>query len=299
VSRYEVHGFEYFLTDEWFSEMATRIGFHFGVSGAILLGLICLLWILVLCLPIWKQYRWMMMCILGALVSQFFLFNWDSGGMGYTGYFRFYLPAVVLFFAPIILIFSDKKLLGKYLSPSIVVVCIIALLGNTPKLYASISQLSEPDSVRNFNEHYDAPIYLPIRSLIKIAEKAGVLEGVNRAIHINYVTSWNQPAFVYSDLLVKYKLNMNKELKCGCSIETPSVLAPFVYMSGLNQNLDEKTIADIGWIPQHYPRYVARWRKVNDMRDMCLVELQKTCQYYQQEQTSDGTVVGAIGVGVK
>lgn len=297
VSRYDVRAFEYFLTDDWFAEMATRIGFHFGVMGSLLLGLLIVLWVIVLSSSMWRAQRWMMLCILGAIVSQIVLFNWDAGGVSFTGYLRFYLPTLVLFFAPIFLIFSSREPLARYFSPMLIGFCVIALLANMPLLYKAAKQLEEPDSVRNFNEHYDAPIYLPIRSLIEKAEQAGVLQGENKAIHINHVSGWNQPAFAYPDLLKKYKLNMNKALKCQCSLESPSVLAPFVYIAGLNKDLPEKTIAEIDANPQRQSNYAKRWRKVNGMRDSCLVQLQQFCQHYYQEQTSDGIVVGAMGVG--
>ena len=299
VSRYAVTGFEYFLTNDWFAEMSNRIAFHFGALGSVFLMLMILLWLVVLCAPIWKKYRWMMICLLGAFISQIFLFNWDSGGMNFTGYLRFYLPALIIFFAPVILIFVTREQLGGYYIKAVLAFSVLAIVVNAPLLYAEGQKLNEPDSVRNFNEHYDAPIYLPIRYLIKQAEQAGVLEGEDRAIHINYVTAWNQPAFVYPDLLVKYKLNMNKEWKCGCSAETPSVLAPFVYMSGLNQDLNSQSMTDIKAMSQHQSRYVKHWREVNEVRDVCLIELRQTCQYFHQQQTSEGVVVGAIGVGAK
>ncbi len=299
ISRYTVKGFEYFLTGDWFAEMANRIGFHFGMLGVAVLCLIALLWLLVLVLPVWRAQRWMMLCILGALLTQVFLFNWDQGGVAFTGYFRFYLPALVLFFAPIILISASRQRIGPLFTKAILAMSALALIGNSQTLYATIIQLGEPDSARNFNEHYDAPIYLPIRSLVKTAEKAGVLEGENRAIHINHVTSWNQPAFVYSDLLIKYKLNMRKELRCNCSNEVPSVLAPFVHVTGLNNRIKDRDIELIKDIPQHQAEYVVRWREVNNNKEICLATMQRSCKYMAQEVLKDGTIVGAIGVGPK
>ncbi len=299
VSRYTVKGFEYFLTGDWFAEMTTRIGFHFGTLGAVVLCLIALLWLLILVLPIWRAQRWMLLCILGAFFTQIFLFNWDQGGVAFTGYFRFYLPALVLFFAPIILISASRKQLSGVFSKTIFALSAVALIGNSQALYATVIQLGEPDSARNFNEHYDAPIYLPIRSLIKTAEAEGVLEGENRAIYVNHVTSWNQPAFVYSDLLVKYKFNMNEDIKCECSSVTPTLLAPFVNVSGLNERIRDQDIELIKKIPQHQAKYVSRWREVNNNKQMCLSAMQRTCKYMAQKSLNDGTVIGAIGVGVK
>ena len=298
ISRYTVRGFEYFLTKDWFSEMATRIGFHFGLLGSLMLSLIAILWLVVLVSPIWRAQRWMMICILGALLSQVFLFNWDQGGVAFTGYLRFYLPAIILFFAPVLLISSSRKQLGAMFSKALFLMIIVAFIGNAPTMYAAALTLNEPDSARNFNEHYDAPIYLPIRSLIKTAESAGVLEGKKRAIYINHVTAWNQPAFVYSDLLVKYKLRMKQELKCSCSNETPSVLAPFVNIAGLNERIKGSSINEIKQIPQHQSRYVKRWREINESREMCVAEIKRTCQYSAQKTLKDGTIIGVIGVGV-
>ena len=299
VSRYTVKGFEYFLGGEWFAEMATRIGFHFGWFGSVMLVMILLLWLVVFIAPIWKAQRWLMACIFGALLTQIVLFNWDQGGIAFTGYFRFYLPALVLFSAPLILIAASRELLAGLFPKVILLISVILLLGNAPTLYATAAKLSEPDSARNFNEHYDAPIYLPIRSLIKTAEAQGVLEGENRAIYINHVTSWNQPAFVYSDLLIKYKLRMEEDLKCGCSVETPSVLAPFVNIVGLNERIQDMPIEEIKQIPQHQAKYVERWREVNESKGMCVAEIERSCQYSAKQSLSDGTVIGIIGVGAK
>jgi len=298
-SRYTVKGFEYFLTESWFNEMANRMLFHFGVLGVVALFIVLLLWIWMLVSPRWTNYRWKMFCILGAIMSQIFLFNWDQGGIAFTGYLRFYLLMIVLFFAPMILLFKDIS--NESSQKGWVYVSVLFLvLTNSPKLYSSAKQFSEPDSVRSFNEHYDAPIYLPIRNLIKQAENDKAFkDNGNKAIHINHVTSWNQPAFAYPDLLKKYKLNIRKEIKCECSQDYPTVLAPFVYMSGLNADLDQKSLNEIEAIPQHQVKYVARWREVNNMRDSCLASLKLTCQNFYQQTTSDGAVVGAIGVDVK
>lgn len=299
VSRYTVKGFEYFLTESWFAEMGNRLWFHFGATGLILLFLILLMWCWVFIAPQWKHFRWVMVCILAALVSQIFLFNWDAGGISFTGYLRFYLLAVILFFAPVILVFSHVYSHSTSKKIVIIVASLFALL-NTPKLYSTVVSFAEPDSVRSFNEHYDAPIYLPIRSLIETAEQAKAFDdNGNKVIHINHVTDWNQPAVVYPDLLKKYKLRVSKDLKCNCVSETPSVLAPFVYMSGLNANLDQQSIAQIAQIPQHQAKYVKRWRQVNEMRSSCLAQLKNSCQFYHEAVTSTGEVVGAIGVGAK
>ena len=298
VSRYTVRGFDYFLTPDWFAEMGNRISFHFGMTGLVMLIIISALWAVILILPAWKSQRWMMLCILGAFITQIFLFNWDQGGVSFTGYYRFYLPAIALFFSPLLLIASTSFSLPSNKTKFVIGLSLLAFLGNSPSLYASLSQLNQPDSIRNFNEHYDAPIYLPIRSLIKTAEKAGVLEGDNREIYINHVTSWNQPAFVYADLLVKYKLRMEKDLKCSCSSSNPTVLAPYVYFSGLNEHLEQQSIEQIKRIPQHQAKYVSRWREVNYSHQQCVAEIDRTCQYVAKEKLSDGTIIGAIGVGV-
>ena len=299
ISRYTTKGFEYFLGGEWFAEMVTRISFHFGWFGSALLVMILLLWLFVFFAPIWRAQRWMMACIFVAFLSQIFLFNWDQGGIAFTGYFRFYLPSLVLFSAPLLLIAASQQQIGKLFSKITLLLTTIIFVGNAPALLASAYKLSEPDSARNFNEHYDAPIYLPIRSLIKTAETAGVLEEEKRNIYINHVTGWNQPAFVYPNLLKKYKLQMDKDTHCGCSESTPTVLAPFVNITGLNERVKGLSIDEVKQIPQHQARYVKRWREVNDSMGMCLAEIERSCQYSAKETLNDGTVIGVIGVGVK
>jgi len=100
-------------------------------------------------------------------------------------------------------------------------------------------------------------------------------------------------------LLVKYKLNMRKEIKCACSQETPTILAPFVHVTGLNDRIKNQDIESISKIPQHQAKYVTRWREVNQGKAMCLAQIKQTCSYVAEKKLSDGTLIGVIGSGLK
>ena len=296
TSRYTYKGTEYFLTEAWFAEMANRLQFHFGTAGMYLMGLLLLVWLYCLFSQNWRIYRVKLLCILGAAISLTALFNLDQGGVAFTGYFRFYLPVFLLLLAPSILLVKNIDISQTKQLVSLVIACLIILLGNGPRLVEYLSFANQHDATRNFTEHYDAPIFLPIRSLIERAEQEGALnKGQVSHIHVNHVTGWNQPDFAYPQLDRKYNLRMLQDIVCECSDYNKVVLSPFVYYAGLNKNISQLTIEQIDDAPQQVAKYAKRWRQVNELKPQCLAKLKNSCDYYHEEKIND-EVVGAIGV---
>lgn len=296
VSRYTYKGTEYFLTEAWFAEMANRMHFHFGTAGIALLGLLAIAWVYYLLSSRWKAYRVKLICILGAAISLICLFNLDQGGVAFTGYFRFYLPIYLLFLAPAFLITKESYLTENRKAMLLAIFCLLAIVGNGPRLVEYMSSTQQHDAARNFTEHYDAPIFLPIRSLIEQAEQDKALyKGSVDHIYVNHVTAWNQPDFAYPQIDRKYNLRMYKEIMCECSEQNKAVLAPFVYYAGLNKDIKNLSMQEIDESPQQIAKYAKRWHEVNAIKPQCLAKLKSSCDYYKEERVGD-EVVGAIGI---
>ncbi len=292
-SRYDYVGPGQILSADWLEEFWHRLGIHFGTIGLVLLLVITTIWLGALSRPELRQYRLRLLAIAASMATLFLLFNLDHGGYAFTGYPRFYLPVFVLFVAPLFLvrnIIGSRNILANRV---LIVISIVAMIGNAPSLVDYLILLRMPDATRNFTEHYDTPIYLPIKALIGEAELDQVLSKGD-AIHINHVTGWNQPKFVYPHLLRKYRLSIEHEILCGCSPNQRVVLAPFVYPAGLNEErvMDDARNPGHPRLPRNFP---PRWGEIEAGKSSCLESLRSSCSYYRVQQIN-GFVTGAIGV---
>ncbi len=292
VSRYKSIGFEYLFSESWWTEMGYRMSFHLGTSGLILMLGVALLWLYFLVKKRHGIDRLSLVCIIGASMTVFFMFNLDFSGHTYTGYFRFYLPMYVLMIAPVLLLsFSTKRRKSSNSFVGLVSLCVV--IGHGPKLFDYLSLTFSHDAARNFTEHYDSPVFLPIRALVDKAEKAGALKpGVAEFIHVNHVTGWNQPESGYKDLDRRYDLRMEGQYLCECSDENAVVLAPFVYYTGLNKRLLDPEAETVDQLPREF---IKRWDQMRSIRSQCLASLKKTCDFYAQEDVK-GEAVGGIGI---
>ena len=297
IHRFQYIGFDYFLTESWWTELTHRLLFHLGWGGMLLLLLVLALWLALLFTRMGQGVKFKLLCIFGAAASIFFLFNADIGGKTFTGYFRFLMPVYLLLVSPLLLtssIIGQGKLGGwKRLQTKILMVSGLICALHAPTLLGYLSLTTLSDSARNFTEHYDAPIYLPIRSLITKAERAGALELAKPAfLHINHVIGWNQPKEAYGDLDQKYNLRISDKIACACSDKNSAILAPFVHYAGLTSRIMDPAF---NGIPQLHPNYIKSWEKVLSIRSQCLASLKATCTFYEEEAVG-GQVVGAIGV---
>ena len=290
-SRYDYVGIEQIFSGQWQAEFWHRVVYHFGEIGLVMLVLLALFWVFILVNKNTKPYRFSLLMLFGALVSLILLFNLDVGGMAFTGYPRFYLPILVLLAAPLFLL--DRITIQTNTNKRILfVACVIILVGNLPALSSLLVKTQGPDAARNFSEHYDAPIYLPITTLIKAATLDGGLQA-GQAVYIRHVTGGNQPAFVYPHLLRSHPVEMLHELACNCN-HGGATLLPYVYPAGLHKDEDLYDPSSPGYplLPKALP---PRWSEVNDGKAACLMELKRTCSYYTEQKIGD-FVTGAIGV---
>ncbi len=290
-SRYDYVGIGQIFSGQWQTEFWHRVVFHFGVTGLVMLVLVAIFWIFVLMDRNFKQYRFSLLMMFGGLVSLVLLFNLDVGGMAFTGYPRFYLPVLALLAAPLFLLsrFSDRP---SWRNAAVTVACSIILIGNLPTLSTTLSKTSAPDAVRNFNEHYDAPIYLPIKALIETANEDGALRD-GQSIFIRLVTGWNQPTFVYPHIIRDHPMQVLHDQPCNCD-QGGATLQPFVYPAGLHEIGDMYDPETPGY-PLLPRQFAPRWSEVNEGKSACLAELKRSCSYYAEQKIGD-FVTGAIGV---
>ena len=219
-------GSDKYSLGQWQTEFWHRVVFHFGVTGLVMLVLVAIFWIFVLMDRNFKQYRFSLLMLFGGLVSLVLLFNLDVGGMAFTGYPRFYLPVLALLAAPLFLL---ESLFGQTRLAECGSCCCMfySCIGNLPSLKTALSKTSAPDAARNFNEHYDAPIYLPIKALIETANEDGALRD-GQSIFIRLVTGWNQPTFVYPHIIRDHPMQVLHDQPCNCD-QGGATLQPFVY----------------------------------------------------------------------
>ncbi len=292
VNRFKSIGFEYLFSESWWSEMGYRMAFHLGISGLVLMLLVAILWLYFLIRKHEEIDRLALVCILGASFTVFMMFNLDFSGHTYTGYFRFYLPVYVLLVAPLLYLgFSTQQTIAR--KTFIGLVSLFVIIGHGPRLFEYLSLTFSHDAARNFTEHYDSPIFLPIKALIEKAEKAGALKpGIAEYIHVNQVTGWNQPESGYKELDKLYDLRVKDQNLCECSNDTKVVIAPFVHYTGLNRRLLDPDFVMVDQLPE---KHIQRWTKSLSMRDQCLDSLEQTCDFYAQEDLN-GEAIGGIGI---
>ena len=293
-SRYEYLGPGQIFSEQWQSEFWHRVAFHFGEVGLLMLIVLAGYWVFALRSEKLKPYRFRLFMLLGALVTLVLIFNLDRGGESFTGYPRFYLPVLSVLAAPLFLLGKLWPETGQH-KPAIAAACAIFFAGNLPALAISLVKTQSPDAARNFNEHYDAPIYLPIKALISQAADDGALQQ-GQSVYIRHVTGWNQPNFVYPHLLRQYQIIMLEDVACNCE-HGGATLQPFVYPAGLHSEGDmyDPDVPGTPLLPTHFP---LRWSEVNVGKSACLSELQNSCAYYSEQKIGE-FVTGAIGIGVK
>jgi hypothetical protein len=122
-----------------------------------------------------RSRRWLTLCLLGAALTQVAFFYVDRVSIPWTGNTRFHLFALALFG------FAAWMPDPRTSRPAIAALIALAQL---PTLAGTVALAFRPDPARNYFEHYDAPIYFPIKSLVLEAHAAGVLPLYTRvAIH--------------------------------------------------------------------------------------------------------------------
>ncbi|MCW5199482.1 hypothetical protein VU05_01950 [Desulfobulbus sp. F1] len=277
------------LDPERYLTLFGRLGYHLGGYGIVSVLLLSIF----SCIAIikYKEYRIAVLCIIGASLTQLVFFFTDANSSEYIGYFRFAFISLALI-AGIIL--SAENVI-ETCSIKIMMVTIPLFFSAAYNLSFFFKDVYTNDLNRNFIEHSDAPVYLPISTLIKKAESQHLLNRGNR-IYINDNTGYhiNSAGIHYTRIATSYSIEINKLFKCGCDEDVDAVIVPFIYFSGMNIGLRES--------PQKYspfappPQKMAEsWCLSNSKKDQCYREMKETCSSVISE-TFNGDLVGLMGI---
>jgi hypothetical protein len=152
----------------------------------------------------------------------------------------------------------------------------------------------------NFIENSDAPIYLPIGTLIEKAESQHLLK---RGYHI-YITDTtgyhnslvHKIAILqhYKRIAHSYSIELDKLFKCRCDSTADAIMVPFIYFSGMNSGLRESSpkFSPFVALPQ---KMSESWFAANQKKDQCHKEMKKTCGSVVTE-TFNGDLIGLLGI---
>lgn len=287
--------YEHIFNLERLSVFGDRVQFHFGLSGILLiLSLIGLYAYLYLKQP---NRRFTILALAGALLFQLIFFYIDGGSINYTGYPRFLLAAYLLLSIPALMLpdlFRGRNAKMKTLA---VASGIFMLQGIMLVPYGMLSL--KPSPARNFSQHYDQPLYLPIADLIGQAENRGVLLP-KQTIYVADPTGWDISSIKsdYSKLGRKYKFKTGQEYICQCVAENSTVIASFIYFGNLNRQYSQEFSELSSYTSAAFQKFYLRWWQVNKRRPQCIKDVMATCRYHFKT-TVDDEIVGIMGVGVK
>jgi hypothetical protein len=270
VSRgFSMASFEHVFSLERLSVFADRLQFHFGLAGILLiLALISLYPYLLIKLP---ELRIKILALAGAFLGQILFFYLDGGSLNHVGYPRFLLAAYMLLCTSALFLpdlFKEQKTELRMLA---VATGILILQGFMLVPYNLLAL--KPSPARNFSQHYDHPVYLPIRDLIEQAEDQGVLQ-LGQAIYVADPTGWDISSINsdYSMLGQKYKFKTGQAHHCRCEPENSATIASFIYFANLNSNIPED-LSELPLYARAPMHFYKRWREVNKRRPQCIKEL--------------------------
>jgi len=213
---------------EWFYNTKTQ----FSAVGAW-----CLLAMILLILyTSWKHKRRFVteeICGVGAAIFIVLFFYCDRMSVSWTGYHRFQIISYL------IILFMAALLARKYRSKVLYLVLAVFGLSQSPRFAHVWTFADELES--NFFEHFESPLFLPIRRLVTEAEKRHLVDK-GSAIQIVALTAFDvlkQFDMGYPDLNNQFRIQINyKEIKSIELEESPlrplTVLVPLVRMTNIN-----------------------------------------------------------------
>jgi hypothetical protein len=213
-------------------EFLHRITVQFSMTGALAL---LLLIAAILAITWGKRRRFVtpeLFIIGGALFLPLF-FYCDRISAGWTGYPRFHLVSFFL------VIFLAVCLMVRFRSLTLVLALTIFGIAQLPR-FVHVWRFHN-ETAANFFEHYDAPIFLPIRRLTAKSEKSqGMTSG--SAVQIIEPTEFQdlrQFDLGYPELSAKYKVLILSKPAHEVKFEDPGirplwVLVPWIRMANLN-----------------------------------------------------------------
>lgn len=273
-----------------YTEYHSRLMFHLGTTGIVLAALLLLLALIITFRS--TQLRLRVLAVLAVALTLFILFQLDTASSYFTGYPRFYMLILAVLASTVFLVRYFPREQGYRYAPLIIPLLAFGLNAHPLSKYLQLHAM--PDPARNFLEHYDAPVYLPVRALVEKAAAAGALEPGYRILIRNNL-DWGMPSphLNYRDLARKYHLVTDPSVSCYCSSEKTAVLIPFIYFTNLSTPY--RNVSDfLPDTPNAIVNFTKKWNSENDKRDTCYKQLTQTCQIVFQEEY-DGQLIGLIG----
>ena len=294
----EVGGFNYIGFDaltrlDWYAEILARLEFQFGSGWPAILLVVLGSWIAVLWFARDADLRWKLLCVAGAILSLGMLLALEQGAIAYTAYPRFYLVHFALMASPLLVLFSSRAVLLNNHNAFLWITCSLIVIGNLPRTVEYQRLAMGPDEQRNFTEHYDAPVFLPVRRLINQAVSEGALSGGD-SIYINTVTGFNQPYRMMLDVSKLFDVTRGDQRACECKPEYRAVVMPFIFPGGLyhEQPFYRQQLPQPPLLPDRYARL---WSEAEANKPACLSALRESCDEVIMTRIGE-FVTGAIGI---
>lgn len=286
--------FKLITVDQWidperYITLFGRLGYHLGGYGIAAMSLMLILSVIAVFEN--KEYRAAILCTLGAALTQIVFFFADANSSGYLGYFRFAFLAVALIAGIILSVdLSIRKSMYflKYVS-------LFLFFAASYNLLSFFKGIYEGDMNRNFIEHSDAPIFLPISKLIEKAESQHLLrKGDHVYITDNTGYHINSAFLHYTKMASVYSFEINKLFRCRCDQDVDAVMVPFVYFSGMNAGLKEfpPKPSPFAAPPQ---KMAESWFAANEKKEQCYKDMKNSCNAVVTEEFN-GELIGLLGV---
>jgi hypothetical protein len=274
------------IDSERYLTLFGRLSYHLGGYGIAVVSLMLILNVIAVFQS--KDNRAALLCILGAALTQIIFFFADANSSAYLGYFRFAFFSVALIAGIVLSLDKFIKISSTHFKGGILLLFFAA----SYNLFLFFSWITQGDMNRNFTEHSDAPIFLPISSLIEKAESQHLLRKGN-VIHVTDNTGYHIDA-ASIHYKKKYSFKIDKLFKCSCDQPTDAVMVPFVYFSGMNVGLRESPPRPSPFAdpPQ---KMVASWFAANAKKDQCYKEMKDSCAAVVTKEFN-GEVIGLLGV---
>jgi len=200
----------------------------------------------------------------------------------WAGYPR--LNLVPLAMATVALSYAAERLAERHRMGGATIVVIAAAL-NCIGLAPAIRDGFRPSSARSFIEHFDAPLFFPIRETLAAAERTNLIAPKSRidlltnGKHI-FAFFWVGPLEdQYPDLSARYRLRSESfagmTARCRCTDASTAHLAVFIRFAHLGEHIPQRTAAEA---------------EANE----CTAEILRTCTR-TMPVTNEGVLVGMFG----
>ncbi len=258
------------------SEYGSRIYLQLGTLGAIAV-FIFIGW---LTLRSFRPFSWPPVLCLLTVASMEGFFLSDKVGQGWAGYPRYRLLSwIILTGAGLFLIYSGPK--RERESIWVLGILFLAFLPRTA--VALYEHYREGDYALNFAEHYDSPVYFPIRQLAN----GLALKGKKRVVVIDPIPE-DRLHFAmingYPDLFEKFDFDYLK----------PEI-TPLLCSCGMSGSYDGVML--LGVLKDYGMGFKAEFQGPDQgMLESCASRLESTCQKFVSVRTKGGKLWGALGL---